>query len=92
MPKPQAQPGPRPDTRVPETPFEGLLAMGPGTTRAEPPECFHDLGLDRIVQAAVARWPEYELAAIFYAKLAAEDAVRWRQEVLCDLEPIPADA
>ena len=34
-------------------------------------------------------WPEYKLAGLFHTPLASEDAVRYRQEVLRDLEQAP---
>ena len=41
------------------------------------------------MQAVVSPWPEYDLSGFFHANLVSEDAVRYRQEVLRDLEQPP---
>ncbi len=69
-----------------EPPFESILAQGAPAHMPEPPECFHDLGLDQIIQAVVAPWPQFDLAGYFHASLRTEDAVVYRQEVMRDLE------
>lgn len=69
-----------------EPTFESILGEGAAAHAPQPPEFFHDLGLDQIVQAVVSPWPEYDLSGFFHANLVSEDAVRYRQEVLRDLE------
>ncbi|MCG3188985.1 MAG: DNA mismatch repair protein MutS [Burkholderiaceae bacterium] len=70
-------------------PFESILfdgtdaAPAPG---AEQPDCFHDLGLDQIVEAVAARCKDYDLTGYFHAPLPTEDAVVYRQQVMRDLE------
>ena len=72
-----------------EPTFESILGEGAAAHAPQPPEFFHDLGLDQIVQAVVSPWPEYDLSGFFHANLVSEDAVRYRQEVLRDLEQPP---
>jgi hypothetical protein len=73
-----------------EAPFESILFDGPdAATRAPaapPPECFHDLGLDQVVQAVAAPWKDHDIAGFFHVHLADEDAVAYRQEVMRELE------
>jgi DNA mismatch repair protein MutS len=47
---------------------------------------FADLHLDQVVKALVAGREEYDLAPLFYAPLQRAAAVRYRQEVISDLE------
>lgn len=71
-------------------PFESILfdepTGAPGVPPATQPDCFHDLGLDQIVQAVIAPWKDYDLAGFFHANLPDENAVAYRQEVMRDLE------
>ncbi len=50
------------------------------------PEFFTDLNLDQIVAAVTAGRDEYELAPFFYAPVRDVEAVRYRHQVLSDLE------
>lgn len=65
--------------------FDGPVSAAPAVAAAEP-RCFHDLGLDRIVQAVVAPWQHLELAPLFHVNLRTVDAVVYRQAVMRDLE------
>ncbi|HNR82261.1 DNA mismatch repair protein MutS [Ottowia sp.] len=67
-------------------PFESILGEGASVHTAEQPDCFHDLGLDQIVEAVVSPWKDYDLAGFFHASLSSEDAIVYRQEVMRDLE------
>ncbi len=54
--------------------------------QATQPESFADLHLDQVLAAILAGREEYGLEAYFYAPLRDVDAVRYRQEVVNDLE------
>lgn len=85
-PTPQFRAVPR--KAAPSGPFESILfdeEAPPAGPMAEP-DCFHDLGLDQIVEAVCAPWKDYALAEFFHLELPTEDAVRYRQEVMRDLE------
>lgn len=51
-----------------------------------PPSCFGDLHLDQIVASVTADREEYKLVPFFYCPLREVDAVRYRHDVLHDLE------
>ena len=78
------------DPPRPAVPFTSILCEGPDSVppgqAATRPECFHDLGLDQIVDAVVAPWKDYDLAGFFHVNLSNTDAVVYRQEVMRDLE------
>jgi DNA mismatch repair protein MutS len=54
--------------------------------RLTEPDFFGDLNLDQVLESMVASRHRYDLEPFFYAPLHEVDAVRYRQEVLLDLE------
>ena len=65
---------------------DGPLTSGP----AAPPDYFHDLRLDQVVDAITAGKEEYDLKVFFYNRMPTVAAVQYRQEVMKDLEAGPA--
>jgi len=59
---------------------------GAGVDGLEQPEFFVDLNVDQVLESMTAGREQYELKPFFYAPLHEVAAVRYRQEVLRDLE------
>jgi DNA mismatch repair protein MutS len=69
----------------------GSILFGPpgggsGAGGLEEPDFFVDLNLDQVLRSMTAGREQYELKPLFYAPLHEADAVRYRHEVLRDLE------
>lgn len=70
--------------------FRSLLSPGPETTLATgEPECFHDLGLDQLVEAIATNRAEYDLVPIYRTPTRDPEVVVYRQEVYTDLAQQP---
>ncbi|HBQ95162.1 MAG: DNA mismatch repair protein MutS [Firmicutes bacterium] len=58
----------------------------PASDPLQAPEFFSDLNLDQITQAITDRKASYHLNSVFYTPLNEVDPVRYRQEIMRDLE------
>lgn len=56
---------------------------------SEPPDYFKDVSLDRIVEAIVAGRREVDLRPLYYTPLKNVKEIRYRQEIMRDLEDAP---
>ena len=84
---PAAHEGPGDDG--PALAFVTILFPGDGSLTSgqlEEPEYFRDLNIDQIVDSVLAGRDFYDLRRFFLASPGSVDAVRYRQEVLRDLE------
>jgi len=70
--------------------FRSVLFSGIGgdtqEMSSEMPAYFVDLNLDQIVDAITAGRAEYDLKPFFFTPLHDEDAIRYRQEIMRELE------
>jgi DNA mismatch repair protein MutS len=70
--------------------FHGILVdrpeHGPRDDLREAPSLLADLNLDQVLERMTAGREEYRLEPFFHARLRDADAVRYRHEVLRDLE------
>jgi DNA mismatch repair protein MutS len=75
-------------TRLAELRFRSILFVDPHEAHSacEAPDFFHDLNLDRVVDAVTFGRQEYALAPFFHERLASLDAVVYRQDVMRDIE------
>ena len=71
-------------------PFRSILfdvsEIGSNIDKAEEPEFFSDLNLDQIVASITAGRDEYNLKPFFYRPLGDVETVRYRYDILRDLE------
>src|SRR6266542_2163759 len=73
-----------------EARFQSILfeqpVTGAGADALQEPDFFADLNLDQVLESMTAGRKQYELKPFFYAPLHDAAAVRYRHEVLRDLE------
>ena len=79
-----------PATRTSEPSFASVLfdheADAGRAVQASEPACFHDLNLDQALETILAGREQYELAPFFYTPLTQVESIRYRHEVVRDLE------
>ncbi len=68
--------------------FQSILFDKDNTQKetAEQPASFSDLNLDQVIEAVTARRREYNLKPFFYTPLRDTESIRYRHEVMQDLE------
>ena len=80
----------RPGPEASEARFQSVLfeqpATGAGIDGLQQPDFFADLNLDQVLESMTVGRKQYELKPFFYAPLHDVAAVRYRHEVLRDLE------
>jgi hypothetical protein len=87
---PSDTPGSGPRTSGGDAAFRSILSERPASfDAAEQPDFFVDLNLDQVLESMTAGREQYELRPFFYKPLHEVDAVRYRHEVLRDLEQPP---
>lgn len=73
--------------------FESILFESAKTQKVEknntPPDFFHDLNLDQIVEVITAGREEYDLKPFFYTRLTNLTSVNYRLEIMRDLDGTP---
>ena len=75
----------------PPTDFQSILAPGAldFEDKNEPPDFFHDLNLDQIVDALTRDRDEYDLKPFFCTRLTNLAGIAYRQAIMRDLESAP---
>ncbi len=70
--------------------FHSILFEDPDVNTSvlavEPPVFFHDLNLDRIIDAITAEWIDYNLKPFYYTRPNDLRQITYRQEIMRDLE------
>jgi len=66
--------------------FHSILSPQPLHVEAGEPDFFGDLNLDQVVAAVVAGRAQYDLTSFFHTPLHDVDTIRYRHEIMRDLE------